>query len=343
MTVFWGAFTPGASDVGGRRHASRIRRALRPAVVASAAVTLATAGCSDGGSKSAAGPVPAHAPKTVAAALVDVNVTDTTKASFAYGDYGAPDLITVDHSLGQIVGFDVRDAAFSLSVGEAPNTVGVLYGRFDPTPIGAKLAVLGYQKTDLGHGETQWQIRDDHQPDTSTKSAALASTKAALNVLRVSKERIAYGGATADLDAALSDRPGSLADDAVVGAVAKCLGKDPSGVFTSGPVPIAYGIGPHGTEQLCVSAPDAATAKAYGETFRQQVRTGTSARTQEPWSEWVTDPKVEGLGGKANIVRLTVKSVDPTRPELAIAQETGDLVTLIGLPEQSDQSDQSGS
>ena len=156
-------------------------------------------------------------------------------------------------------------------------------------------------------------------------------TLSTFNVVRVSKDRIVYGGATADLDAALPARSAALADDAVVGEIAECMDKDASGEYDSAAGhQIAVGVGPGGTETICVAAPDDATAKRYGDAFTEAVTSGRSEASFTPWKELFSDPKVESLGGKAHVMRLTVTDVDPSHPRLLNTVNDTSVLNLIG-------------
>jgi hypothetical protein len=309
------------------------RNNVRRGGVALVAAALLTAGCSSSGSTSEPGSSGSGgAPKTLAEALKGVHAAGTTRTELGWGQYGGASGADYDTVLEPVLGFSVRKSAFVVTVGRPPNDLSVLYGSFDPAAIGAKLQGLGFKQTDRGHGETQWLIRDDHRIDMNQKPEELAQTMAAYNVIRVSKDRVVYGGATADLDAALPAQSASLADDPVIGGIAKCLAADASGMFTADPVPLAVGVGPNGTEQICVSAPDDATAKKYGDAFSQAVTSGTSQLTTTPWKEMFTGPEVESLGGTGHVMRLTVTDADQSHPRLESALLHQDILGLIGVP-----------
>jgi hypothetical protein len=312
---------------------------LRPrefGAMALVTAVLLTAGCSSSGSSGgsaggSSGPGAGGVPKTIADALRDVHAAPTTKTDFAYGQYGGANLVRYNEILAPVIGFSA-EAPFVLTLGKPPNEVTVLYGTFDPAAIGTKLQPLGYRQTDRGHGETQWLIRDDHQFDMNQQPEVLGATLSTLNVIRVSKDRIVYGGATADLDAAVPAQSASLADDLRAGEIAKCLGADASGEFTTGyAVPLAVGVGPDGTETICVAAEGDRSAQAYGDIFTTQITKGESAVSRQPWNKMLTDPKAESLGGKAHVVRLTARSVTPGHLILPQALLNGDLLTLLGL------------
>lgn len=292
-------------------------------------VAALAAGCSSGGSSgSGSGGVP----KSLADALKDVHATGATKTELTWGQYAGGNGAHYDQVLSPVLGFSVLKQPFVLTVGKLPNQVTIMYGTFDPATIGDKLKALGYQSTDRGHGETQWLIRDNHEFNMNQQPEALANTLATYNVIRLSKGRLVYGGATADLDAALPAQGAALAHDDVVGAVAKCLDKAASGMFDATAVPLGVGAGPSGTETICVSAADDATARKYADEFVKRATSGKSARTLQPWSELIADPKAEVLGGKGHVVRLTMTDVVASRPVLVTALMNGDVGTLIGLP-----------
>ncbi|NUR57618.1 MAG: hypothetical protein HOV87_02760 [Catenulispora sp.] len=286
-------------------------RGIRAALIAAA---LLAAGCSSSGSS---GGGSGGVPKTLAAALHGVHATDDTKVSVAWGVYGGGNASVFYDALTPILGFGVLHQPFVLTVGLPPKSVSVLYGSFDPAAIGAKLQGLGYTRSDRGAGVTQWLVRDDHQLDPNQKPDELAQAGDTFNVIRVSKDRVVYGGATADLDAALPARSASLADDPVVGEIAKCMDQEDSGDYdSSGGYQIAVGAGSGDTETICVAAPDDATAKRYGDAFTKAVTSGTSEVSLARWSTEFSAPKVESLGGKAHVMRLTVTDVNTSHPHV---------------------------
>lgn len=306
-------------------HAGRGR-----GVIALITAALLAGGCSSSGSASAAGS--GGVPKTLAEALRGVHATDATKTELSWGQYGGAGAAGMNQVLAPILGFDPLKQPFVLTVGRAPNWVTVLYGSFDPAAIGAKLQGLGYKKTDRGGGVTQWLIRDDHQIDMNQQPEELAETVNTFNVIRVSKDRVVFGGASADMDASLPAQSASLADDPVVGELAKCLDKATSGIYDAGTEQLAVGENPGGTESICVAAPDDATARQYGDAFTKAVTSGTSQVSLTPWKELLSNPKVESLGGKAHVVRLTATDVDAAHPRLVNALLNMDVLSLIGKP-----------
>lgn len=262
--------------------------------------------------------------------------------------FGSAQLAEWDTALPPLTGFDPLTATRAISVGNPPNGVSVLYGSFDPAAVGAKLAAWGYHKEDRGDGVTAWVFQDDHKIDLSKVDPATdigPGMGGWLNVVWVSKSRIAYGRATSDLTAALTGSAKPLSDDATVGALADCLGsplaaemiKDPklaqSGVASA----VAFGVVGTGAadlrEEICATAPDDAGARALAAAFTKAVGSGFDHRTNQPWSALLSDPQPAVLGGPAHVVRLTAKPVGP-RVQLIFdlaAQE--DYLPLLGQPD----------
>lgn len=316
------------------------------AVLGMAAVALAAA-CSSSSPAKSPGPTSpsrptgsSSAPKTIAEALRGVHSAPTTSDYVEYAvvpvlaqldggtiDFDSP--LTKIAASGGVLGFisravvdttgiDPMSASSAMTIGEPQQTVGVLFGSFDPAVIGGKLAALGYQRTDHGGGETQWQIADDHKAPLDGTLADLGMLDQ-LNVVRVSPSRIVYGGATADLDAALPAQSAPLSKDPVVGGLADCLGPAASALIAQSRTvtpflsrePIAIGIRATTptdmVDELCIAAPDDATAQKFAAAFPLQVKTGTDVLQKEPWSAVLADPHATVLGGKAHIVQLTAR------------------------------------
>lgn len=262
--------------------------------------------------------------------------------------YGSSQLTQWEMILPPLVGFDPLTASSAISVGNAPNTVSILYGSFDPAAIGAKLAAWGYHQQDRGDGVTAWVIQDDHKIDMSRLDTdGLGPGMGGwLNVIWVSKSRIAYGGATSDLAAALTGTAKPLSEDATVGGLAGCLGSplaalmvtDQTLIQSAAVSAIAFGVTGTGTadarEEICVAAPNAAKAQNLAAEFTKAVGSGFDLRTNEPWSAQLTDPQTAVLGGPAHVVRLTAKPVDGPRVKLVFdLAAQGDYLPLLGFPD----------
>ncbi|MFD1534631.1 hypothetical protein, partial [Pseudonocardia aurantiaca] len=147
---------------------------------------------------------------------------------------------------------------------------------------------------------------------------------------------VAVGGPDAPVDAV--DGPGPrLAEDASVAAMARCLGDALIAVVSSGVTPQEplRGVGlrrdPAAPDApplnvLCVAG-DGATAVGISEAMWS----GRSASTGQPYSQYLSDPQVEELGGDVPTVRMVARTA-PGGPQTFLLQalEIGD---LPGLPE----------
>jgi hypothetical protein len=250
--------------------------------------------------------------------------------------------------LTPLIGFDATSATSAIDLGNPPSQVGVLYGSFDPTAIGAKLAAWGYHKQDRGGGVTAWVFQDNHQIDMSKLDANGVGPGMTgwLNVVWVSKSSIAYGGATSDLAAALPAQSKPLSGDAMVGSLADCLGStliaylttDSRQIGTSGISAIAFGVTATSAsdvrEEICAAAPSAAGAQAIAAGFTKAVGSGQDFVTNQPWSALLSDPRTTVIGGAEYVVRLTAKPAGPQGAALVVKLfGENDFAGLLGLPQ----------
>ncbi|MFF7981764.1 hypothetical protein ACFZDK_21980 [Streptomyces sp. NPDC007901] len=249
--------------------------------------------------------------------------------------YGESRLADAAALLPGLAGIDPFAARSALSVGQAPDPVGVLYGSFDTTSIGAKLRKLGYAKHDLAGGETAWIIRDHHKIDEKDPLAQLG-IPTALNVVRVSPRRIVYGGASADLDQALTGTE-PLADNEAVGRIADCLGEveaariglDPATAETPLGIGVLGSSGGDATEAVCMTTASRDAAEAIASAWPGRVRSTTSRLSDEPWSKLLTQPRAKVIGGPSHVVRLTARPTGSTRVlfDAWTAKDLGPLLT----------------
>lgn len=262
---------------------------------------------------------------------------------------GADELRNWYKVLDPITGLDLNSVTTALTVGRPPANVEILYGSFDADAIGAKFAAWGYKKQDRGDGVTAWIWRDNHEidagkvdPDTGIGPGMDTGW---LNVVWVSKTRVAYGRATADLAAALPEQSEPLSGDSVVGPLADCLGSALTGIVLNGPpvtgdpaIPaMAVGVTATGPadirEEICVAAPDDATAQKFATAFTTAISNYTDFRSDMKWSAELTDPKTEKLGGEQHVVRLSARPAGQGRPDFVTSLVyNADYETLLGLP-----------
>ncbi|WP_194908483.1 hypothetical protein [Catenulispora rubra] len=352
--------------------AGRTRRFARAAAAVSAlAVAMGSAAaCSSSGSSGGGGG--GGGSGAFADALKNVHDTAQTSGSIEFGDTaqlaklnggttpasngpfgrlvgtGSDQLTQYASVLPPLTGFDSTTATSAISLGLPPDQVGVLYGSFDPTAIGTKLAAWGYHKSDRGGGVTAWVFQDNHQMDLTKLDANGIGPGMTgwLNVIWVSKSSIAYGSATSDLAAALPAQSKPLSGDAMVGSLADCLGStliayvntDAKQINNSGISAIAFGVTATGTsdirEEICAAAPSASAAQGFATGFTKAVGSGLDYVRNQPWSALLTDPQTKVIGGSKNVVRLTAKPVAPQGAALVVNLVVqNDFAGLLGLPQ----------
>ncbi|MFF0223212.1 hypothetical protein [Streptomyces sp. NPDC004629] len=248
--------------------------------------------------------------------------------------YGEPKLADAAALLPDLTGIDPFAARTALSVGYPLDPVGFLYGSFNTTTIGSKLRKLGYTKHDLAGGETTWIIRDHHKIDEKDPLAQLGIVTA-LNVVRVSPQRIVYGGASADIDQALAGTK-PLADNEAVGGIADCLGQvkaariglDLKIAATPLGIGVAGASGTDATEVVCMTTASQEEAERLASAWPGRVKSTTSALSAEPWSNLLAQPRAKVIGGPSHVVRLTARLTGSTRA-LFDAWTSGDLGPLL--------------
>jgi hypothetical protein len=307
-----------------------------------AAAVLALAGCSssgsdggDGGSNGGrlGGPSPAGgAPTTVSAALA---ATPGTSWDGAYVEFGAVShVIALNGSTGSgpllaylgmgesplaesgdqsadVLGFDPFKATAAVTVGQLPKQATVVYGSFDASAVGKKLAAAGFKQKGSAAGGTVWGLAADNQADVDNPTG-----NPQLNDLLVTASRIVLGPSTADVEALAATGGTTLASNAKLSALASCLGDAYAGVISPaspsiGSAPVGIGVtgdsGQDASEEVCVSAEDSATAKAIGAHWTQQITSGHSQQQDEPWSKLLVDPQASVVSSSPAVVRLTAK------------------------------------
>lgn len=335
-----------------------------------AATALLVAGCSSGGGSGSGGGTGSSTggsgtPSTFAAALAAIPSTSWDSSYFEFGDVadvtrlnnassgksalnaysmvGESQLIESETATEDALGFDPLTVSSAVTVGNLPHSVGVLYGSFDPSTVGTKLAALGFKKHGDADGGTLWAIGDNDQinPNNPTEDPSL-------NVLDVAVGRIVYGGSTAEVEAVAASGSDSkpLAENASLSAIASCLGSAKAGEIGPEPATDAsastyVGIGllassaSDASEELCVTAPSSSRASAIEANWTQQIEHGKSASRDEAWSTLFTDPQATIVGGSPIVVRLTAEQAPGARVGTLLEAYFGPTVDLSSLIDQS--------
>jgi len=310
------------------------RFGTRAAAGCLAAAALIMAGCSSSGGPTGG----SRAPDTPAAALARLPSTgwdsgyvefgDVAKVSGLNGAAGSGPLTTylgvgesgldgLGPDAGSTLGFDPLHATAAVTVGQPPHQVTVLYGSFDATAIGVRLKAHGFKQESSSDGAALW-VYGSGAADQGPNPAELAL----LNVLDVSAGRLEFAQDTADLAALDASDRSPLSANAVLAALANCLGPAQAAMIgPSSPAPgsATVGIGLLATsaqdasEEVCVSAKDSATATSIGADWTRQITSGRSQRMAEPWSKLLVDPAASVVSDSPAVVRLTAKPAPGSR------------------------------
>jgi hypothetical protein len=298
-----------------------------------AATALLVAGCSSSGGSSSGSASGSGTPSTFAAALAEIPSTGWDGAYFEFGDVadvtqlnnassgksalstyttvGESQLFASAPAVQGELGFNPLTVTSAVTVGDQlPQTATVLFGSFNASTVGTKLAALGFKQHGSADGGTLWEL------GTGQSGANNPTETATINVLDVSADRIVLGDSAADVEAVAASGGKSLATDATLAAVASCLGSAKGGLIGSEPVgdaksPTYVGIGlladspGDASEELCVTASSSSQASSIEANWKQQIEHGTSASLKEPWSKLFTDPQATTVGSTPIVVRLT--------------------------------------
>jgi len=300
-----------------------------------AATALLLAGCSSsGGSGGNGGGSGSGTPSTFAAALAEIpstgwdgsyfefgdisQVNELNKAAggsalFAYTTVGASQLDESGQAMDGSLGFDLLSVSAAVTVGQLPHSAMVLYGSFNASTVGTKLAALGFKNHGSADGGTLWAIGDNDQPSEQNPTG-----DPSLNVLDVSSDRIVLGGSTAEVEAIAAPATKSLATSAKLAALANCLGSAKAGLI--GPayaadaqdstyvgVGLVDSSGAAASEELCVTASSTSAASAIEANWTRRIEHGTVVSLNEPWSKLLTNPQATVTSSSPIVVRLSAQ------------------------------------
>lgn len=249
--------------------------------------------------------------------------------------YGASSLATYSKLLPPVVGFDPTKADAAVLVGQPPTHAGWLIG-LDTGQVEPALTKLGAEKEG-----SALRLAPDNQFDLDGPlSQKLKVPLTLLNLVSPNGTSLRYGSSTAALDLIGTSKGDTLGADKTVAAVADCLGNPLAAVLTDQPggksgqkrevgIAVTGTSGTDATEQLCVAAGSNDDAQALKSRLQEQLTSGQSQQTRQPWSELLTGASIEVLAG--NIVRATAHPAqDSPATVLFRALTNHDLATLIG-------------
>lgn len=221
-----------------------------------------------------------------------------------YGDF--PLWEVAGMRLPALTGIDLAKVSTGAVFNRQGGEVGVLYGSFDPSSIGAKLTALGYNASDLGDGEKQWVpsgVPTVDNPLSRSDEGYL------LGVIRVSRSRIVYGAAASDLDAVLANTR-RLSDQPDVAAIAGCLGPAAAAELEFQPGLRPLGVGVTATSasgvrmEVCIATASDAAARTLSSALVRQLNSGRMLTL----ADQLSNPETEIVGGPSHLVRLSGRS-----------------------------------
>ena len=324
------------SGVGTSESAGARRRRRSGAVGAGclvAATALLLAGCSSAGG-SGSGGLDSAMPSTFATALAEIpstswdgsyfefgdisqvnqlNKAASGSALFAYTTVGASQLNESGQAMDGSLGFDLLNVPTAVTVGQLPHSAMVLYGSFNPSTVGTKLAALGFKNHGSADGGTLWAISDNDKVDMQNPTG-----DDSLNVLDVSSGRIVLGGSTAEVEAIAAPATTSLATSSKLAAIANCLGSAKAGLIgpayateTQDSTYVGIGLvassGTAASEELCVTASSTSAASAIEANWTQRIEHGNVVSLKEPWSKLLTNPQATVTSSSPIVVRLSAQ------------------------------------
>lgn len=323
------------------------------------ALSLTASACSSGSALSGGLAGPVTAPATIAAALQSVPMTSWDTDYFEFSDTGAINAMLGGAfrsgplrsfaALGDpTFGFaetpnpyiDLTAVTAAVTVGVVPARASILFGRFDPTAIGKKLAAAGYTQQGTDGDATVWLYSsatatpaESPVADSSVDTIALAAT------------RIIYSSSLDAIEQIAVPPTRSLHTDAAFASVADCLGSAKAGLIDPEPVSVpeyrlTMGSGLQASsvkdarEEYCVDEPNAAAAAALEANWTKQLTTGRRPTTGAPWAREFSDPRAQIASSAPTVVRLTADPVaaDNVGDLLFIADAGGDNLQALLNP-----------
>lgn len=292
------------------------------------------------------GPPPSTVPATgLLGALAGVRATDESAELVEYGDvaavralvaedaerfrglegYGYSPVAPARAALADSVGFDPALATSALRAGQTPWTA-VLRLEVDVAAVDAKLAALGGQRGADG----TWTTADDSEisPDGPLTRAGVVT-----GFQRVRAEAGSVVHATTGEALRWATEPGdrTLAEDPMIGELARCLGEVSAALITKPRtgLPVAAGVRttPDGeaTEVVCV--PDE-NPNAFAGRVQDNLETGTASG--RPWATVLPGARAEQPADQTGVVRVLVPAGPGTRAGRVLqALQRGDLPGLF--------------
>jgi hypothetical protein len=288
--------------------------AVKPLVVL-VVVGVLGAGCSSG-----------EAPPTVFTsglfgALGKVRANEDTRVAVEYGaparvrelgerfrdleGYGFGTIANSAKLVDDAIGLDPGAFDEALVVGQPPRWGAALWGDYDVDTVRDRLDGMGIERD----GPTRWTSGEDFEIDFEGPFVGVVQTNQ-FNSIDTRDGTFAYGPAAAGVEWVTDAGDETLAKDARISGLARCLGDVVAARIEQG----AVGVREDGTEVFCLDGDLDAVKTALD---------GNVPSTQEPWDEFLPGLKVEQDG---DLVRVTAPSNgDKPVGRLLRAMMTGDL------------------
>ena len=329
---------------------------LRPLTLVVALLLACCAGCSgDDGSGGSGGSDDADT--ALRDALAKVAATDATRTYVEYGDvtlldkltegggeqgkrflsvlgYGFSQLASTSQILAEELRFDPRKMTGAVQAGEPPRTAGLLWGEYDVAAVEKVLAARDIPAEEDAGGK-RWTSGKDRELQLDGPLAGIARASE-LNVIRTADDTFAYAPARAGVDAVTEPGDDTLADDPVMHRLSGCLGEVAAAVLVapSDADPTAYGVGVRVTEagattEVACLAPEG-DPKGVREHVEQELKSGQTPSTRQPWSELLPGAKVAVVEFDS-VVRVEAKpGADAPVGRVMQMLQTRDLAALGG-------------
>jgi hypothetical protein len=269
------------------------------------------------------------------AELVEYGDVATVRALVAgdaerFGDlegYGYSPVAEAGGALVDVVGFDPARATSALRVGQSA-WAALLRLEVDVDAVGAKLTALGGRRDAGG----TWTTAGDGEVSPGGPLSRVGVVTGFQRV-RVAAGSVAHATTAEALGWVSGPGDQSLADDPMIGELARCLGEVPVALITrprTG-LPVAAGVratpGGEATEVVCVpdENPKALAGRVQDNLENSAVVGG------EPWSAVLPGARVEQPADQTGVVRVVVPAGPGTRAGRVFrAWHRGDLPALFG-------------
>ncbi len=264
----------------------------------------------------------------------------SAKEFAAYTMVGESPLIESGQAATDTLGFNPDIVTTAVTLGLAPHSATLLYGSFDVSEVGKKLAAAGFKQQGPADGGTLWAIADNDKIDLQNPTM-----DAELNVLDVSGDRIVFGGSTAEVEAVARPALTDLARNASLDGLAGCLGGAKAAVIGPALATVSQNLSTYigigldansaqaASDVLCVTATISSAASSIAAHWTQQNQHGKSEHLNEPWSAVFTDPQSSISGSSPIVVRLTAQRASGAPAGVLLEDyysATTDISSLIG-------------